>query len=60
MALLDDHAREQLESLLLEGLYSGDSIEATPDYWAMKKQQLIERYAQRPTGAEENGHGAPS
>jgi antitoxin ParD1/3/4 len=39
-------AREKLETLLLEGLNSGDSIEISPEYWENKRKQLLRRRAQ--------------
>lgn len=36
-------ASEQLDSRLLEGLNSGPGIEATPEYWAEKKQKPREK-----------------
>jgi antitoxin ParD1/3/4 len=33
----------RLEKLLLEGLNSGEPIEVTPEYFAKKKQQLLEK-----------------
>ena len=39
----DQSAEEQLESLALEGLKSGDSIEAGPGYWEEKHRRLDER-----------------
>ena len=33
-------AQERLESLLLEGLESGDSIEATPVFWAQLRSRI--------------------
>ncbi len=41
------HAEEKLEQLLIEGLKSGERIEATPEYWARKRQKLEERYGRR-------------
>jgi antitoxin ParD1/3/4 len=40
-------AEEKLETLLLEGLQSGESIEITPEYWESKRLQLIERHSQK-------------
>ena len=37
-------AEEKLESLLLEGLSSGGSIQITPEFWEQKRQQLIKRH----------------
>jgi antitoxin ParD1/3/4 len=35
--------QERVESLLLEGLDSGEPIEITDDWWEQKQIQLIER-----------------
>lgn len=40
-------AEEKLETLLLEGLNSGDPIHVTPEYWEQKRLSLIERHKQR-------------
>jgi antitoxin ParD1/3/4 len=40
-------AEEKLEALLLKGINSGDPIEITPEYWEVKRQQLIKRHQQR-------------
>jgi antitoxin ParD1/3/4 len=34
----------QIESLLLEGLESGEPIEATNDWWEQKRTQLVEQF----------------
>ena len=50
----DDQKRrteEKLETLLLEGLNSGEAIEITPEYWERKRTQLIERH-RRKTGTQ--------
>ena len=39
----DQAAGEELESLALEGLDSGDPIEAGPGYWEEKHRRLDER-----------------
>ena len=39
----DQSAEEELESLALEGLNSGDPIEAGPGYWEEKHQRLNDR-----------------
>ena len=44
IALDDQAAEEELEALALEGLNSGESIEADERYWAEKRQRLINRY----------------
>lgn len=38
--------QEQVESLLLEGIDSGEAIEATDDWWNQKRQQLVEQFDQ--------------
>jgi antitoxin ParD1/3/4 len=38
--------QERIESLLLEGLESGEPVEATDDWWEQKKTQLVERFQQ--------------
>jgi antitoxin ParD1/3/4 len=40
-------AKEKLESLILEGLNSGESIEVTPEYWEEIRRRLQERGAKR-------------
>lgn len=42
-------AGEELEALALEGLNSGESIEADENYWEEKRRRLMERHP--PTGA---------
>ena len=39
----DQAAEEELESLALEGLNSGDPIQAGPGYWEEKHHRLDER-----------------
>ena len=41
------HAGEKLEAMLLEGINSGEPIEATPEYWEHKRHQLIERHSRK-------------
>ena len=36
-------SEEKLETLLLEGLESGEPIEITPEYWEKKRKRLMER-----------------
>ena len=36
-------ARAKLEALLLEGINSGEPIEATPEYWEAKRRRITER-----------------
>jgi antitoxin ParD1/3/4 len=46
--LLKDQLREsegRLETLLLEGLNSGDPVDVTPEYMGAKLQRLVERHA---------------
>lgn len=45
----DEDAEQELEVLALEGLNSGQSIEADEKYWAYKRQRLIDRHPK--TGA---------
>jgi hypothetical protein len=40
----DQAAEDELEALAIEGLNSGDSIEADERYWAEKRQRLIDRH----------------
>ena len=45
--LQDDRERKaegKIETLLLEGLNSGDPIETSPEYWEEKRRRLIERH----------------
>jgi hypothetical protein len=39
----DQAAEEELEALAIEGLNSGESIEADERYWAEKRQRLMNR-----------------
>jgi antitoxin ParD1/3/4 len=36
--------QERVESLLLEGLESGEPVAATDDWWEQKRAQLVERF----------------
>jgi hypothetical protein len=45
----DQGAEEELESIALEGLNSGDPIEVRPGYWEEKHRRLDERL--KKTGA---------
>jgi antitoxin ParD1/3/4 len=38
--------QERIESLLVEGLESGEPVEATDDWWEQKRIQLAERFQQ--------------
>ena len=38
--------QEHIESLLLEGLESGEPVEATEDWWEQKRTQLVKRFQQ--------------
>ena len=40
----DERAEQELEALALEGLNSGESIEAGEKYWEEKRSKLIERH----------------
>ncbi len=40
-------AQERLEELLMEGIESGEAIEATPEYWAQKRAMLLNRAAEK-------------
>lgn len=42
-------AELKLETLLLQGLNSGQAIEVTPEYWEKKRLQLTERFAKKTT-----------
>ena len=37
-------AEDEFEALAIKGLKSGESIEADEQYWADKRQRLIDRY----------------
>ena len=38
---------DKLETLLLEGLESGEPIEITPEFWENKRKRLVERHAKK-------------
>lgn len=38
--------QQRVESLLIEGLESGEPIEATDDWWEQKRTQLVARFQQ--------------
>lgn len=38
--------KERIESLLIEGLESGEPVEATDDWWERNRTQLVERFQQ--------------
>lgn len=38
--------QERIESLLLEGVESGEPVEATDDWWEEKRSQLVKRFQQ--------------
>jgi hypothetical protein len=40
----DEQAERELETLALEGLNSGESIEGDEQYWDEKRRRLIERH----------------
>jgi len=39
---------ERIEALLLEGVASGEPVEATPAYWRKKRARLVARHRKRP------------
>lgn len=39
--------QQRLEEILLEAISSGDPIEITPDYWEVKRQELLERRTEK-------------
>jgi antitoxin ParD1/3/4 len=43
-------AEAKLEALLLEGVNSGEPIEANREYWERKSTQLIERHNDKAAG----------
>jgi len=45
----DEFAEEDLEILAIEGLESGESVEADADYWAERRRRLIELHRQAAT-----------
>jgi hypothetical protein len=45
IALDDDTAEAELESLAIEGINSGESVTGDEHYWARKRQRLINRHA---------------
>jgi antitoxin ParD1/3/4 len=38
--------QERIESLLVEGLDSGEPVEATDDWWEQKRTRLVEQFQQ--------------
>ena len=50
IALDDQAADEELEELAIEGLNSGEAIEADKRYWEAKRKRLMERH--RKTGTQ--------
>ena len=40
---LERVAKTQLETLLLEGLDSGESIEITDEWWEQKRNEIVEK-----------------
>lgn len=38
--------KDRIESLLVEGLESGEPIEATDDWWEQKRTRLVSRFQQ--------------
>ncbi|HPF35612.1 MAG TPA: type II toxin-antitoxin system ParD family antitoxin [Candidatus Krumholzibacteria bacterium] len=39
-----EEAERRLESLLLEGLESGEPLEITPEFWEEKRRSLLARF----------------
>src|SRR6266436_2327942 len=52
----DEHAEQELEALALEGLNSGESIEANEKYWEGKRRRLIDRH-QKTSARDHRLHG---
>lgn len=46
---LERVAKTQLETLLLEGLDSGESIEITDEWWEQKRNELVEKVRKQKT-----------
>ncbi|WP_293128915.1 type II toxin-antitoxin system ParD family antitoxin [Microcoleus sp. bin38.metabat.b11b12b14.051] len=46
---LERVAKIQLETLLLEGLDSGESIEITDEWWEQKRSELVEKVRKQKT-----------
>jgi antitoxin ParD1/3/4 len=46
----DKAAEDELETLALAGLNSGESIPVTREYWEQKRRRIIERHQK--TGAQ--------
>ncbi|NJK67932.1 MAG: type II toxin-antitoxin system ParD family antitoxin [Microcoleus sp. SU_5_3] len=46
---LERVAKAQLETLLLEGLDSGESIEITDEWWEQKRTELVEKVRKQKT-----------
>lgn len=46
---LERVAKTQLETLLLEGLDSGESIEITDEWWEQKRSELVEKVRKQKT-----------
>ena len=42
-------AQEKLETLLLEGLESGQAVEVTPEYLQQRRQNLRKQFSNEPT-----------
>jgi len=45
----DEQAKQELEALAMQGLNSGESIEAGEKYWEDKRRRLIERHQKTST-----------
>ncbi|MCU0541983.1 MAG: type II toxin-antitoxin system ParD family antitoxin [Oscillatoriaceae cyanobacterium Prado104] len=46
---LERVAKKQLETLLLEGLDSGEAIEITDEWWEQKRTELVEKVRKQKT-----------
>ncbi len=46
---LERVAKTKLETLLLEGLDSGESIEITDEWWEQKRSELVEKVRKQKT-----------
>ncbi len=46
---LERVAKTQLETLLLEGLDSGEAIEITDEWWEQKRTELVEKVRKQKT-----------
>ena len=47
--------QDRLEQLLLEGLESGESTDATPEFWEATRREVIARVTERAKGRKATG-----